>query len=140
MTARAAELLAALALSVLLLAVARADPARGERVFQRCYACHSVVAGEDGLPGPNLHDVVGRRAASVAAFPFSPAMREAGAHGLVWTRSTLDRFLADPRAVVPGTEMSMSGLAEPRDRDDVVDYLEQAGARSAGGGSRPEGR
>ena len=43
------------------LAALRADPARGARVFQRCIACHSVVAGEDGLPGPNLRTVLGRR-------------------------------------------------------------------------------
>jgi len=107
---------------------ARADPARGERVFQRCYACHSVVAGEDKLPGPNLRCVLGRRAGTLPGFEFSPAMVEAGAAGgLVWTRATLDRFLADPQAALPGTAMGMPGLPGAEDRRDVIDYLERAG-------------
>jgi cytochrome c2 len=107
---------------------ARADPTRGERVFQRCYACHSVVAGEDKLPGPNLRCVLGRRAGTLPGFEFSPAMVEAGqARGLVWTRATLDRFLADPQAVLPGTAMGMPGLPGAEDRRDVIDYLERAG-------------
>jgi cytochrome c len=110
--------------------MARADPARGERVFQRCYACHSVVGGEDKLSGPNLRGVFGRRAGAQPGFQFSPAMIEAGAHGLVWTRETLDAFLADPLTVVPGTEMGMPGLADADDRRDVIDYLEQAGPSS----------
>ena len=108
--------------------VAWADPGRGERVFQRCYACHSVVAGEDKLPGPNLRCVLGRRAGTLPGFEFSPAMIEAGAaRGLVWTRATLDRFLADPQAVLPGTAMGTPGLPGAEDRRDVIDYLESAG-------------
>jgi cytochrome c len=107
---------------------ARADPARGERVFQRCYACHSVVAGEDRLPGPNLRCVLGRRAGTLPGFEFSPALSETGAaRGLVWTRATLDRFLADPQGVLPGTTMGMPGLPGGEDRRDVIDYLESAG-------------
>ena len=107
----------------------RIVPARGERVFQRCYACHSVVAGEDKFPGPNLRGVLGRRAGALPGFEFSPAMIEAGAaHGLVWTRATLDAFLADPERVVPGTTMGMPGLPDADDRRDMIDYLEQASA------------
>jgi cytochrome c len=109
-------------------ATARADPARGERVFQRCYACHSVAAGEDKLPGPNLRGVLGRRAGAVAGFRYSPAMAAAGGHGLVWTRTALDEFLADPQRVVPGTEMGLpAGLPDAADRRDVIDYIESAG-------------
>jgi len=106
---------------------AGADPAQGERVFQRCFACHSVVAGEDKLPGPNLRGVVGRRAGTQPGFRFSPVLIEAGARGLVWTRATLDAYLADPERFLPGTEMAMPGLREPVDRRDVIDYLEKSG-------------
>jgi len=105
---------------------AGADPAQGERVFQRCFACHSVVAGEDKLPGPNLRGVVGRRAGTQPGFRFSPVLIEAGARGLVWTRATLDAYLADPERFLPGTEMAMPGLREPVDRRDVIDYLEKS--------------
>lgn len=103
----------------------RADSARGERVFQRCFACHSVVPGEDRLPGPSLRGVIGRRAGTLPGFRFSPALVEAGARGLVWTRETLDAYLADPSLFVPGTEMGMPGLRETGDRRDVIDLLER---------------
>jgi cytochrome c2 len=106
---------------------AGADPAQGERVFQRCFACHSVVAGEDKLPGPNLRGVVGRRAGTQPGFRFSPALIEAGARGLVWTRATLDAYLADPEGFLPGTEMGLPGLRDAVDRRNVIDYLEKSG-------------
>jgi cytochrome c len=106
---------------------AGADPGQGERVFQRCFACHSVVAGEDKLPGPNLRGVVGRRAGTQPGFRFSPALIEAGARGLVWTRATLDAYLADPVGFLPGTEMGLPGLRDAVDRKNVIDYLEKSG-------------
>ena len=118
-----------LALLPFALAVTRAaaDPTRGERVFQRCYACHSVVAGEDRLPGPSLRCVLGRRAGTLAGFEFSRAMVEAGAaRELVWTRTTLDAFLIDPQRLVPGVPMWIPGLASAQDRRDLINYLEQA--------------
>lgn len=118
-------LLAGGAMALGSLAPLRADPVRGERVFQRCVACHSVVAGEDGLPGPNLRTVIGRRAGTLPGFRYSPALTEAGARGLVWTRQTLDAYLADPGLVIPGTEMDPAGLREAGDRRDVIDFLER---------------
>ncbi|MGH7365413.1 MAG: c-type cytochrome [Candidatus Rokuibacteriota bacterium] len=121
-------LLAGGAVPVAWLSPVRADPARGDRVFQRCVACHSVVAGEDKLPGPNLRGVIGRRAGTRPGFRFSPALVEAGAGGLVWTRDALDAFLADPERFIPGIEMGPPGLREAVDRRDVIDYLERAGS------------
>ena len=116
-----------LALFLAALPGSRPDLLRGQRVFQRCYACHSVIAGEDTLPGPNLRGVLGRRAGTMPGFEFSPAMLEAGtARGLVWTRRTLDAFLADSQGMVPGMTMTMLGLPDADDRRDLIDYLEQA--------------
>jgi len=117
----------------------QADTARGERVFQRCYACHSVKPEESNLPGPNLGGVFGRRAGSLPGFDFSPAMIEAGLRRhIVWTRKTLDAFLADPAGLVPGTTMAMPGLSKAEERRDLIDYLEKAtkAARVAPGKSR----
>ncbi len=117
-----------LALLPLAQLAAHADPVRGERVFQRCYACHSVVAGEENLPGPSLRCVLGRRAGTRPGFRYSPAMIEAGAsRRLVWTRDTLDAFLVDPLRLVPETAMSMPGLPGAEDRRDVIDYLTSVG-------------
>lgn len=117
------------ALWMMLWTAAAADPtpkdleARGERVFQQCYACHSVDRRETGLPGPNLVGVVDRRAASRPGFDYSPAMRAKGAAGLRWTEAELDRYLADPEAAVPRTSMSFIGLRAAADRRAVIAYL-----------------
>ena len=124
-------LLAAGAVTTAWLPRTSADSARGERVFQRCFACHSVVAGEDGLPGPNLRGVIGRRAGTLPGFRFSPALIEQGARGLVWTRATLDAYLADPAGFLPGTEMAMPGLSVADDRRDVIDYLQRSSQQSS---------
>jgi cytochrome c len=103
---------------------AEGDAARGERVFQRCYACHSVDPGETAkLQGPSLAGVVGRRAASVDGFEYSDPMKAKGATGLVWTAEALDRYLADPEAFVPGTLMSVPPLADAQARADLIVYL-----------------
>ena len=106
--------------------MAEGDAARGERAFQRCYSCHSVDPAETELPGPNLAGVAGRRAASRGDFDYSPAMREAGRRGLVWDEATLDAFLADPAAAVPGTAMGFPGLRNEADRRDAIAYLKAA--------------
>ena len=79
------------------------DP--GARAFQRCAACHSLQAQDPRGPAPSLRGVVGRRAGTVEGFAYSDAMRAAGRRGLVWDEAALARFLADPEAVVPGTDM-----------------------------------
>lgn len=102
------------------------DPVRGERVFQRCYACHSVDPSEAGLPGPNLHGVVGRRAAAQPGFDYSPALRALADRGHAWTPQALDEFLADPLAVTPDNAMGFFGLPSAQDRADLIAYLRQA--------------
>jgi cytochrome c2 len=96
-------------------------------VFQRCYACHSVVAGEDRLPGPNLRCVVGRRAGALPGFEFSPAMVAAGRRGLTWSRAALDAFLAEPERAVPGTTMALPVPPDAGERGAVIDYLDASG-------------
>lgn len=121
-------LVAALVLGFIPLA-AHGDALRGERVFQRCYSCHSVIAGEDKLQGPNLRAVIGRRAGTLPGFEYSEAMAAAGRErGLVWTRETLDAFIADPEGYLAGTAMNQH-LPSADDRRDVIDYLEAAGKR-----------
>lgn len=106
------------------ISVRSGDASRGAVVFQKCYACHSVVAGEGGLSGPNLHGVIGRAAGAEPGFDYSPALRAAANdRGLAWTARELDRFLADPELALPGTSMAFVGLANARERADVIAYL-----------------
>jgi len=97
------------------------DP--GEWAFQKCYSCHSVDPRETNLSGPTLAGVIGRRAGTLAGFTYSPAMKKAGAEGLVWTEETLDRYLADPLAMLPDTTMSSPGLRDPAERRALIGYL-----------------
>lgn len=103
------------------------DAARGERAFQKCFACHSVDPAERSLQGPNLHGVVGRRAASLPDFEYSPALLAAGRSGLIWTEESLARFLDDPQALVPGNTMGFFALADPTERADLIRYLKRSG-------------
>ncbi|WP_395676866.1 c-type cytochrome [Inquilinus sp.] len=122
------KVLMALAIAALALpAAARAqlaDPARGEEIFDECSGCHSIEAGTNRY-GPSLHAVVGRRSGAIGDFDYSDAMR---ASRLVWTEAMLDRWLANPRALVPGTRMDFPGMPQRQDRRDVIAYLETAGS------------
>ena len=125
LAARAAGGLLALALLAVLPAAAAwgADGARGRALYQQCQRCHQVGEGAEHRIGPHLNDVFGRVAGSLAGFRYSPAMRAAGSGGLVWTAATLDRFVADPRALVRGSRMSFAGIAAAEDRADLLAWL-----------------
>src|SRR5215467_131715 len=98
------------------------DAARGEKRFEECASCHSVAAGENGV-GPSLHDIVGRRAASLDDFRYSPALRRSG---ITWTPEVLDTFIADPQKLVPANRMPYAGLTDAGERADLIAYLESA--------------
>ncbi|TMH81518.1 MAG: c-type cytochrome [Betaproteobacteria bacterium] len=106
--------------SLLGLAHAAGDPARGSRVFGQCAACHSVAPGEH-MTGPSLAKIWNKKAASAEGFSrYSEALKRADA---VWNEATLDRWLVQPEKLVPGTSMTFPGLKEAKDRQDVIAYL-----------------
>jgi cytochrome c2 len=97
------------------------DPQAGEKVFAQCKACHTAEPGKNRI-GPSLYGVVGRKAGTEPGFAYSPAMKDAG---IVWTPETLDQYLTDPKAKVPGNKMAFPGLKNPTDRANVIAYLAQ---------------
>jgi cytochrome c len=99
-------------------APAHADAALGKTQFAACAACHST-AGSDGI-GPHLNGVFGRKAGTVAGFTYSPAMKRSN---IVWDDKSLAAYLADPQKSVPGNRMPFSGLQDPKQLADLVDYL-----------------
>jgi cytochrome c len=99
----------------------QADPVHGQQVFARCTACHTLGAS-GGKMGPSLNGVVGRKAASLPGYPYSPAMKNSG---FTWNEATLARFLEAPMKVVPGTKMFFPGLPNAQDRSDVIALLKQ---------------
>jgi cytochrome c len=104
-------------------AYAEGDAAHGEQVFKQCKVCHQVGPTAKPGVGPVQNGVVGSKAGSRAGFTYSPAMKEAGEKGLVWDEATLDKYLTDPKAIVPGTKMVFPGLKNEKDRKDVIAYL-----------------
>jgi cytochrome c len=121
---RRSVLALALALAAEAAASAGGDPARGEQLYARCQACHAL--GYDRV-GPRHCGLIGRRAGSVPGFEYSPAMKRSR---LVWNEQTLNRFLADPPKTVPGTTMTYAGVADPKERADLIAYLRRGTARS----------
>jgi cytochrome c len=94
------------------------DPGRGKAVYQACEACHSI--DENDL-GPRHRGLVGRRAGSIQDYNYSAALKNSG---LTWDAPTLDRWLTNPSAVVPGTKMFFQ-ISDPQSRADVIAFLEQ---------------
>jgi cytochrome c len=98
-----------------------ADPAAGEKTFKaQCGICHAVVAGQNRI-GPTLFGVVGRSAGSVPGFRYTVDHKKLG---IAWDAATLDKYLANPRAMVPDTSMIYAGLKDGAKRADLVAYLE----------------
>ena len=118
---------ALLTLAVLLAAPAafagNADVKEGEKLFtsKACATCHAVSKGtEAGKIGPSLVGVVGRKAGTTKALmPTSPALAKSG---IVWSTRTLDEFLENPTAKVPGTSMVIA-IPDAQQRADVIAYL-----------------
>ena len=88
---------AAVAIMSAVSAPAYADVAKGEKIFKKCKACHTVESGGANGMGPNLFGIVGRAAATADGFKYSDAMSEAAAGGLVWDEENLDGFLKKPK-------------------------------------------
>lgn len=97
---------------------ASADAAKGEKVFNKCKACHKID-GSNGA-GPYLNGVVDRAIDSAEGFGYSGALMQLGA---TWTPETLDHFLTNPKGAAPGTAMGFSGLGKIEDRANVIAYL-----------------
>ena len=111
-------------LSALPLTARAQDAAAGERVFAQCRACHAVPnAQARNMVGPNLHNVVGRRAASIEGFRYSQNMQQLGSQGHTWTEENLRAYLANPKAVAPQGSMSFPGLRNEQQLNDVIAYL-----------------
>jgi len=101
----------------------------GARLFEPCRACHSLDPSAQGLPGPNLSGLIGRKVGSDPAFDYSPALRKARDEGLSWDTSRLDTFLADPAKTFPGLWMSMRGIEDAAERQSLVRFLAEPSSR-----------
>jgi cytochrome c2 len=101
---------------------AKGDAANGKELFMTnaCVACHGVTKEDTMKVGPSLFEIVGRKAGTAQSL--LGASENLKKYGVIWSAETLDEFLADPNAKVPGTPMA-GMLVDPQQRADVIAYL-----------------
>ena len=120
---------------------ASGDAKAGEKVFDKCKACHSVVDADDnvivkgGRTGPNLYGIYTRTAGSLDGFKYGDSIIEAGEAGLEWNEADFLEYAADPRAFLrtylddkrAKSKMAFK-LKDEEDRADVWAYLVSVGS------------
>lgn len=100
------------------------DGSRGAEVYRACAICHSLEPGDHSRAGPSLHGIFDRPIASVAGYAFSPALRDLD---IVWTpRSVAELFEVGPDLYTPGSRMPDQRVADPADREALVEFLDRA--------------
>lgn len=100
---------------------APAEPslASAPAAFGQCAACHALAPGRHGI-GPSLFGVYGTKAGDIPGYNFSPQLK---ASGLTWDDATLDKWLAGPMQLVPGTKMTYGGMSDAAKRETLIAYL-----------------
>jgi cytochrome c len=112
-------------------ALAEGDATKGKAAYAKCGICHQVGPGAKTLVGPELNGTVGRRAASVADYPYSPGMKKLGEEGFTWTDANLDKWIADPKAMIADSPMALAfpGIPDAGERIDIIAYLKTVPAQ-----------
>jgi cytochrome c len=100
--------------------LAMGDLAHGEKVFKKCSACHMIASDGKNMIGPNLWNVIGRKAGSVGDYKYSKAMV---AYAKQWSFEEMNSYLIKPQAYIKGTKMAFAGLRKEKDRASVILYM-----------------
>jgi len=104
-----------------IVALNKADPAKGEQGVGLCKVCHSFDKDGPTMIGPALYGVVGHKIASHEGFNYTPALRKH--EDQEWTFENLNKWLTSPQTFAPGTSMAFPGIPDIQKRADVVAYL-----------------
>jgi cytochrome c len=118
---------AALALAVWSIAgtVHAQDVAAGEQSFRKCLPCHSIGEGAKNKVGPELNGLDGRHSGTAPGYNYSEANKKSG---IVWDKANFEKYINDPRAMIPGTKMIFPGIKNPKEVDNLWAYVGQFGA------------
>jgi len=97
-----------------------ADLANGQAKFAICKSCHNTAKGAGDMTGPNLYGVFGRKAGAETGFAYSDGMK---ALNVTWDADSINKWISNPKAMIPATKMTYIGMDNPKDRIDVIAYL-----------------
>ena len=108
--------------------IVAAAPVRGETANpgpeafnNNCRTCHSAKEGDNRL-GPSLNKVIGRKAGAAPGYSnYSQSLKNSG---ITWDEATLDKFIANPDAVVPNNNMKpFKGVSDEAVRAKIIAFL-----------------
>lgn len=105
--------------------LASADIAKGEAIFKKCTACHTINQGGANGVGPNLYAAMGKAHGHVPGFAYSDALKSVPGN---WDWEGMDKWLANPKKYAPGTKMSFAGLGKAEDRAALLLYINAQGS------------
>ena len=96
-----------------------------------CRECHSFLKDDNRL-GPSLYGVVGRKAGAEPGYGYTQSLKDSG---VTWDEPTLDKWIANPGAVIPGNGMSppYGGVADPAIRQRIIAFLKTLAPKANGG-------
>ena len=97
-------------------------PAKGEQIFKQCMTCHRIGPDAKNKLGPEMNGIDGRHSGTAPNFNYSDANKNSG---IVWNETTFKQYIADPKAMVPGTKMFFPGIKNPQEVNDLWAYVSQ---------------
>jgi len=100
------------------------DAAAGEQAFRKCLPCHAIGEGARNKVGPELNGLDGRHSGGVAGYSYSDANKNSG---VVWDKANFEKYIADPRAMIPGTKMIFPGIKNQKEVENLWAYVSQFG-------------
>jgi cytochrome c len=101
------------------------DATKGAQAYRLCAACHSLKPGVH-LSGPSLADLWGKKAAANRSYRRYTAALEKAGPDIVWDENSLNAWVADPQAMVPGTTMTFRGIKDNQTRSNLIAFLRLA--------------
>jgi cytochrome c len=100
------------------------DASAGEQSFKKCLPCHAIGPGAKNKVGPELNGLDGRKAGTAPDYSYSEANKNSG---ITWNKEAFEKYITDPRAMIPGTKMIFPGIKSDKERDSLWAYISQFG-------------